>query len=112
MEWLSQNWIWLALAGFMLVMMVRRGGAGGCCGSMHATPQRQPATDEGPLQKSAGDCCGGKGGHGGQHGAGEAAGCCGGREPGANKAPGDHACCGGAKAAAAQPAEPTSEARS
>ena len=31
MEWLSQNWIWLAFAVGMVVMM-RRGGAGGCCG--------------------------------------------------------------------------------
>ena len=31
MEWLSQNWVWLAFAAGMLLMM-RRGGAGGCCG--------------------------------------------------------------------------------
>lgn len=34
MEWLTQNWIWLAL-GIGAVLMMRRGahgGHGGCCG--------------------------------------------------------------------------------
>ncbi len=31
MEWLSQNWVWLALAVGVLLMM-RHGGHGGCCG--------------------------------------------------------------------------------
>ena len=30
MEWLLQNWIWLAL-GVGTVFMMRGGGAGGCC---------------------------------------------------------------------------------
>ena len=30
MEWLSQNWVWLAL-GIGAIFMMRRGG--GCCGS-------------------------------------------------------------------------------
>lgn len=35
MDWLSQNWIWLAL-GVGMVLMMRRGGAGGCCGGHDA----------------------------------------------------------------------------
>jgi len=31
MEWLSQNWVWLALT-IGIVFMMRRGGHGGCCG--------------------------------------------------------------------------------
>ena len=31
MEWLSQNWIWLAL-GLGAIFMMSRGGRGGCCG--------------------------------------------------------------------------------
>jgi hypothetical protein len=61
MEWLSQNWGWLAFGVAMLFMM-RRGGAGGCCGG-HGAHDKRPAA-EGPQAKSAstGDCCGG--GHG------------------------------------------------
>jgi hypothetical protein len=59
MEWLSQNWIWLAFGVGMLLMM-RRGGAGGCCGSMHQAPDKRAETD-GAATKSAaaGGCCGG-----------------------------------------------------
>ena len=37
MEWLAQNWIWLAF-GIGFVLMLRRaghGGHGGCCGGGH-----------------------------------------------------------------------------
>ena len=63
MEWLSQNWIWLAFAVGMVVMM-RRGGAGGCCGGGHGAHDKLPET-EGAKPKDAGtaSCCGG-GGHG------------------------------------------------
>jgi hypothetical protein len=33
MEWLSQNWIWLALGIGALFMMSRGARGGGCCGS-------------------------------------------------------------------------------
>jgi len=53
MEWLAQNWIWLAVAGIMVFMMVRRGGAGGgCCGSMHAAPRKPAAGDQEPVQQA------------------------------------------------------------
>jgi len=42
MEWLSQNWIWLALAigAVWLFSRMRHGGAmGGCCGMAHRGPQ-------------------------------------------------------------------------
>lgn len=34
MEWLSQNWVWLALAAGVVLMMRHggHGGHGGCCG--------------------------------------------------------------------------------
>jgi hypothetical protein len=44
MEWLSQNWVWLAFAVAMVVMM-RRGGAGGCCGGHGAHDKRPEAED-------------------------------------------------------------------
>jgi hypothetical protein len=86
MEWLSQNWGWLAFAVAMLFMM-RRGGAGGCCGG-HATDAKRPEA-EGAQTKTAssGGCCGG-GGHGAEDklpaaadlktGSASAGGCCGG----------------------------------
>ena len=40
MEWLSQNWGWILLAGAFLGMHFfghrSHGGAGGCCGGGHA----------------------------------------------------------------------------
>ena len=61
MEWLSQNWIWLAFAVGMVVMM-RRGGAGGCCGGGHGDHNKRPATEDGQTKNaSAGSCCGGAG---------------------------------------------------
>lgn len=42
MEWLSQNWVWLAFTVGMLFMM-RRGGAGGCCGG-HVADDKHPET--------------------------------------------------------------------
>ena len=74
MEWLSQNWIWLAFAVGMVLMMRRGGsGGGGCCGGGHDAGKKSPAV-ESPETKSAGvggsqptkalagGCCGG--GHG------------------------------------------------
>ena len=45
MEWLAQNWIWLAL-GIGFVLMLRRGGHGGhggCCGGGHGSGDGKPA---------------------------------------------------------------------
>jgi hypothetical protein len=39
MEWLSQNWIWLAFAA-VLIFMMRRGG--GCCGGGHGAEDKRP----------------------------------------------------------------------
>lgn len=59
MEWLSQNWIWLAAAA-LIIFMMRRGGAGGCCGSMHSGHDKETKAD-GAKPGSAGgaSCCGG-----------------------------------------------------
>ena len=63
MEWLSQNWIWLAFAVGMVVMMRRGGAGGGCCGG-HGTHDKLAET-EGAKPKDAGTgSCGG-----GEHGA-------------------------------------------
>ena len=43
MEWLAQNWIWLALIGGMIWMNRRGGAMGGCCGHDMA--------HEGPAEK-------------------------------------------------------------
>ena len=43
MEWLSQNWIWLALiAGVMMFLSRGRQGGlmGGCCGMAHEGPAK------------------------------------------------------------------------
>ena len=58
MEWLSQNWIWLAFAVGMVVMM-RRGGAGGCCGGGHGADDKRPETEDAQNKKAgsgAGSC--------------------------------------------------------
>jgi len=44
MEWLTQNWIWLAFAAVMIFMM-RRGGAGGCCGGGHGAHDKGAEAD-------------------------------------------------------------------
>lgn len=60
MEWLSQNWIWLALAIGVVFMMRRggHGGHGGCCGgSEHGDgDKREPgaAPPSGGVSGSAG----------------------------------------------------------
>jgi len=41
MEWLSQNWIWLALA-VGVVLMMRHGGHGGCCGGGRSEGRKRP----------------------------------------------------------------------
>jgi len=52
MEWLSQNWIWLAV-GIGVVMMMRHGGAGGgCCGGHSAHDKHVEAGD--PQAKKTG----------------------------------------------------------
>lgn len=62
MEWLSQNWVWLAFAAGMVLMM-RRGGAGACCGG-HVAHDKAPHAEGSPGNSAAtgGCCCGG--GHG------------------------------------------------
>ncbi|MBI2958813.1 MAG: DUF2933 domain-containing protein [Betaproteobacteria bacterium] len=55
MEWLSQNWVWLALGVGVLLFMMRRGGQGSqgsCCGG-HAKSDKRPQ-DEGRDPASAG----------------------------------------------------------
>jgi len=60
MEWLSQNWIWLAL-GVGVILMMRHGGAGGCCGGGgHGADHKRPDA-EASQSKNAG------GGAGHQH---------------------------------------------
>jgi len=61
MEWLSQNWIWLAFAAAMIFMMRRggAGGAGGCCGGGHGGGDKHPESGE-PQSKNA---TGGAAGH-------------------------------------------------
>jgi len=63
MEWLSQNWIWLAFAAAMVLMM-RRGGAGGCCGGggHDRNDKQDEAVGAQTKNAAAGSCCGG-GGH-------------------------------------------------
>lgn len=57
MEWLSQNWIWLAVTG-ALVFMMRRGG--GCCGGGHDAGHKGPeANGSQPKGGNTGGCCGG-----------------------------------------------------
>jgi hypothetical protein len=56
MEWLSQNWIWLAFAAAMIFMM-RRGGAGGCCGG-HGSDDKATEGAK-PGNAGAASCCGG-----------------------------------------------------
>jgi hypothetical protein len=41
MEWLSQNWIWLALGIGVVFMMSRGAKGGGCCGG-HGADQGKP----------------------------------------------------------------------
>lgn len=63
MEWLSQNWIWLALAigAVWLLSRMRHGSAmGGCCGGMaHEGPHEARKAEGGdtppPAVKDAGD---------------------------------------------------------
>ncbi len=58
MEWLSQNWIWLAFAVGMVVMM-RHGGAGGCCGGGHGKDDKSPEAADAQNKKAgtgAGSC--------------------------------------------------------
>ena len=63
MEWLSQNWIWLAL-GIGMVIKIRRGGAGGCCGGGHGADDKHAAVEGSKIDNvAAGGCCGG-GAHG------------------------------------------------
>ena len=52
MEWLSQNWIWLALiAGVIwLLSRSRHGSMGGCCGG-HDTA-RESAAGEGKTKRA------------------------------------------------------------
>ena len=56
MEWLTQNWIWLALAIGMIFMM-RRGGAGGCCGG-HNVKEAPAKSADGPDRKAGGSAGG------------------------------------------------------
>ena len=52
MEWISQNWLWLAL-GIGIVVMMRRGGHGGCCGGGgHGGDDKRPES-EGSQTKNA-----------------------------------------------------------
>lgn len=104
MEWLSQNWVWLAFATGMLLMM-RRGGAGGCCGGAHGADRKDPALDAPASTKVAGGCCrGGADSAGDQHADGSraaaAGGCCGGSHGSDQPSTGAGAdagggCCGG-----------------
>ena len=53
MEWLSQNWIWLAL-GVGAVFMMTRGG--GCCGGGgHGTDSKQRESEGLPPKEIRGD---------------------------------------------------------
>ncbi|OGA43292.1 MAG: hypothetical protein A3G25_12980 [Betaproteobacteria bacterium RIFCSPLOWO2_12_FULL_63_13] len=62
MEWLSQNWIWLAFAALVIYMM-RGGAAGGCCGGGHGARDKRTESESSDGKSSgAADCCGG--GHG------------------------------------------------
>ncbi len=48
MEWLSQNWIWLALIVGVMLMLSRRGHGGmmgGCCGG-HDMAREGPAGED------------------------------------------------------------------
>ena len=65
MEWLTQNWVWLALAAGMVLLM-RRGGAGGCCGVSHgghgghdAREKTAETTGATPGAGGGASCCGG-----------------------------------------------------
>ena len=63
MDWLAQNWVWLAFAAG-LVLMMRRGGAGGCCGGHGSHGGHDKAAESaGAKQGGAGaaNCCGGHG---------------------------------------------------
>ena len=55
MEWLSQNWIWLALIGGMIWMHRRGGAMGGCCGhSMaHEGPGRESKAQSADAPRSS-----------------------------------------------------------
>jgi len=45
MEWLAQNWLWLAF-GIGIVLLMRRGGRGGCCGGGgHGGGDKRPEAD-------------------------------------------------------------------
>ena len=44
MNWLSQNWIWILLAVFVLFMLMRRGGGMMGCGMGHARDDRDRET--------------------------------------------------------------------
>jgi len=50
MEWLAQNWMWLALAGGAMWLMHRGGGACGMHGHSH-----RPRLDPGPADGSTPD---------------------------------------------------------
>lgn len=62
MDWLSQNWSWIAIAVGGFFLMTRMGGSlgGGCCGmgqSMNQSPQssNSPPTDRGTGSGTAFD---------------------------------------------------------
>ena len=48
MEWLAQNWIWIILA-LGLVLLMRRGGLGGC-GMGHAHQRSRSGTRDEPAR--------------------------------------------------------------
>lgn len=60
MEWLSQNWTWLAFGAVMIFMMRRGGAGGGCCGG-HSAGDKQTAGAGAGTAGAAGGCCGGAG---------------------------------------------------
>jgi len=81
MEWLSQNWLWLALivGVMMLLSRGRHGGmTGGCCGMAHEGPAEQGKassadTPRVPLKGEEAELAGERGAASRQHGRG---GCC------------------------------------
>lgn len=52
MEWLSQNWVWIVLAGAFLGMQFfgrhGGGGGGGCCGGGHGGGRKPDESGELP----------------------------------------------------------------
>ena len=54
MEWLAQNWFWLVF-GIGMVLIMRRGGHGGCCGGAgHGGGDKRPESDGSQTKDAVG----------------------------------------------------------